>query len=114
MIDEIDEQLPNNDDEDSNEDDLQTIIEWHELAVIVENLRNDLNRMRLQEERRCSTPMIFNSISQKNLFYFGKKQTEHQRISFSSFDFDLVSGFVLGFCIYPTVTKYISSIRWHR
>lgn len=76
MINDDEDELPDDDDEEdvgSNDDDLQSMIEWHELAVIMENLRTDLNRMRLQEERRCSTSMILTSISQKNLFYFGKK-----------------------------------------
>lgn len=101
--------------DDQDEDQFQSLIEWQELAVMMETLRNDLHRMRLQEERRCSTSAIVAFISQKNLFYFGKffvfLVEERARIPFR---FVLVSGFVLGFCIYPTMSKYLSSIRFHR
>jgi predicted PurR-regulated permease PerM len=100
---------------------VQQQMELEQLLQLAENLKNDIIKLHDQQQEliqrinlinKSQTSVLYNVysfMSNKNLLLFGMKKLIEKIIYL--FFLVLVSGFLTGFCVLPTISKICSSIR---
>ncbi len=99
---------------------IQQQIELEQLIEVAENLKNDIIKLHDQEQaliqrltsmKQSRTSLftnLYSLISNKNLLFLGKRKISLKKnIQFCI----LVSGFLTGFYVIPTISKIFSSTR---